>query len=54
MAQVLSEFLIGFIPMVVSVVFVVEKVALKQVSLRARQLFLASYATMLMTHQGLA
>ena len=30
MAQVLSEFLIGFNPVVVSVVFVVYKVALKQ------------------------
>ena len=52
MAQVLSEFLIGFSSMVVSVVFVVEKVALKQVFLRARHLFLASYATMLHTNNG--
>jgi len=52
MAQVLSEFLIGFSPMAVSVVFVVYKVALKQGFLRTRQLFLASYATMLHTHNA--
>ena len=52
MAQVLSEFLIGFSPVVFSVVFVVDKVALKQVFLRVRQLFLASYATMLHTHNA--
>jgi len=52
MAQVLNEFLIGFSPMVVSVVFVVCKVVLKQVFLRARQLFLVSYATMLNTHNA--
>jgi len=52
MAQVLSEFLIGFSPMVFSVVFVVYKVALKQVFLRARKLFLASYATMLHIHNA--
>jgi hypothetical protein len=46
--QVLSEFLIGLSPMVVSVVFVVESV-LKHGFLRARQLFLPSYATMLHT-----
>jgi len=53
MAQVLSEFLVGSIPLVVSVVFVVYKVALKQGFLRTRQLFLVSYATMLHIHEAL-
>jgi hypothetical protein len=52
MAQVLSEFLIGFSPMVVSVVIVVGKVTMKQVFLRACQFFLASYGTMLHAHNA--
>ena len=55
MARVLSEFLIGFSPMVVYVVFVVDKEALKQGFLRVRRLSLPVMqpCSILITCQGL-